>query len=69
MNELLDVADALLTEETLGLVVAVATGGITWPVALGGVVVTGVAALFLPKEKTKQVISTVTRIVTFKRKG
>ncbi len=68
MNEFIDVADSLLTEETLGLVVAVATGGITWPVALGGAVVAGVAALFLPKDKTKRVIGTITRVVTFKRK-
>ncbi|APU00738.1 hypothetical protein [Aeromonas phage Asp37] len=68
MNEIVDVADALLTEETLGLVVAAVTGGITWPVALGGAVVAGAAALFLPKEKTKQVIGTIARVVTFKRK-
>lgn len=68
MNDYLDVVDSLLTEETLGLVVAAATGGITWPVAVGGAVVAGVAALFLPKEKTKRVIGAVTRVVTFKRK-
>ncbi|APU01153.1 hypothetical protein [Aeromonas phage 32] len=69
MNELAEVVDVLLTEETLGLVVGVVTGAITWPMALGGAVVAGAAALYLPKEKAKQVMGTVGRAVKFKRKG
>lgn len=69
MNELADVLDAVLTEETLGLVVGVVTGAVTWPMALGGLVVTTAAAVYLPKEKAKQVMGTVGRVVRFKRKG
>lgn len=68
MNELIDVVDILMTEETMGLVAAAVTGAITWPVALGGAVVTGVAAMYLPKEKTKKVVSTVARVVSLRRK-
>lgn len=69
MNEIAEVLDVVLSEETLGLVVGVVTGAITWPVALGGVVVAGAAALYLPKEKAKQVMGGVSRVVKFKRKG
>ncbi|MGL4355643.1 MAG: hypothetical protein ACRCTP_17560 [Aeromonas popoffii] len=69
MNEVAEIVDVLLTEETLGLVAGVVTGAITWPVALGSIVVAGAAALYLPKEKAKQVMGGVSRAVRFKRKG
>lgn len=69
MNEIAEVVDVLLTEETLGLVVGVVTGAITWPMAVGSVIVAGAAALYLPKEKAKQVMGGVSRVVKFKRKG
>lgn len=69
MNELIEVVDVVFSEEALGLVAGLLVGGVSAPVAIGGVVVAGVAALFLPKEQTKRVISTVARAVSFKRKS
>ncbi|MGL4507335.1 MAG: hypothetical protein ACRCUF_16570 [Aeromonas sobria] len=69
MNEFVDVIDMVMSEEALGLVAGLVVGGVSAPVAIGGAVVAGLAALFLPKEQTRKVISTVSRAVSFKRKS
>lgn len=68
MNELVEVMDVVLSEEALAMAVAAVTAGINAPLAIGGVVVAGAAALFLPKEQSKKVFGVLGKVFRFKRK-
>ncbi|MGL4755644.1 MAG: hypothetical protein ACRCXB_25065 [Aeromonadaceae bacterium] len=68
MNELTEVVDVLLSEETIGAVVAAVTVGVNAPVAIGGAVVAAVGALFLPKEQSKKLMGVLGKVFRFKGK-
>lgn len=68
MNEIVDVADAVLSPEAVGLVVGLATSGVGAPVAIGAGVVVGIAAFVLPKEKTKALMNAIKSFIGMKPK-
>lgn len=68
MNELADIVDVVLSEEMLTLGAAVVTGGLSVPVAIGGLAVAGLAAALLPKTQATKVMGVVRKVVSFKRK-
>ncbi|MGY3887207.1 hypothetical protein [Aeromonas aquatica] len=52
-----EIADVVLSPEALDLVVSVAIGAVSPPVAIGALVIGGLAAVFLPKDKARALMS------------
>lgn len=68
MNEVAEIADAVLSPEAIGLVVGLVTSGVGAPVAIGSAVVVGIAAAVLPKEKTKALMTAIKGMLGIKPK-
>lgn len=68
MNEIAEIADVVLSPEAITLVAGMAASGAGAPVIIGGAVVAGLAALFLPKEKSKAVMNTLRGLLGRKSK-
>lgn len=68
MNNLTEIADAVLSPEAIGLIAGLVTSGVGAPVAIGSAVVVGIAAAILPKEKTKALMNSLRSVIGLKRK-
>ncbi|QIZ02615.1 hypothetical protein AhyVDH1_010 [Aeromonas phage AhyVDH1] len=68
MNDIVEIADAVLSPEAIGLVVGLVSSGVGAPVAIGSAVVVGIAAAILPKEKTKALMNSLKAVIGIKPK-
>ncbi|MGL5286147.1 MAG: hypothetical protein ACRC8D_08410 [Aeromonas sp.] len=68
MNEVAEIADAVLSPEAVGLIVGLVSSGVGAPVAIGSAVVVGIAAAILPKEKTKALMNAIKGVIGIKPK-